>query len=122
MKLAREPVLVLRVARGQAEQQAAIGSWLRERQSDEAVASRLAVIAEGAFFELTVPPNVTLERLAAGCVCCVGLLPMQVTLTRLVRSVRPHSVLLLVSNAAHLERVRSLLAGGRFGVSLEGKT
>jgi hypothetical protein len=122
MKLAREPVLALRVARGQAEQQAAIESWLQERQSDATVASRLAVIAEGAFFELTVPPNVTLERLAPGCVCCVGLLPMQVTLTRMLRTVRPHSVLLLVSNAAHLERVRSLLAGDQFGVSLEGKT
>jgi len=77
------------------------------------------VLAEGAFFELAVPPQVALERLAGGCVCCIGLLPLQVTLTRLLRNRRPASILLLLSDASHLERVHALVASGKLGVSLE---
>jgi hypothetical protein len=120
MTLAQRAGLALRVARGQAEQQAAIDAWLHTQPADANGAPHLAVIAEGAFFELTVPQNVTVARLAAGCVCCVGLLPMQVTLTRLLRTVRPRALLLLLADAAHFERVRSMVARGQLGVSLEG--
>jgi hypothetical protein len=117
MNLAVDTVMTVRAARGAVEQQAALDAWVQQRQS-AAGKSGLAVIAEGAFFELTVPHDVTLERLAAGCVCCIGLLPLQVTLTRLLRK-RPRAVLLLVADAAHIERVRALAGTGRLGVSLE---
>ena len=119
MKLALETRLTLTAARGQAQQQAAIDVWLREQQAGGAAATSLAVVAEGAFFALTVPAEVALERLAAGCVCCIGLLPLQVTLTRLLRVHRPVALLLLLADASHLERVRALVARGKLGVSQE---
>lgn len=106
--------LVLRAARGRVEQQTAIDAWLRARGPAGA-----AIVAEGAFYELAVPPDVALVRLAAGCVCCVGLLPLKVTLARLVRTHRPAWLLLLVADATHLDRVRTLVAGGTLGVLLE---
>jgi hypothetical protein len=115
---ALETSLVLRAARGQNQQQVAIDCWLRERQA-AGDAAGLAVLAEGAFFELRVPPEVALERLTAGCVCCIGLLPLQVTLTRLLRKRRPRVVLLLVADALHFDRVRALVASGKLGVRLE---
>ena len=118
MKSATKTALTLRVARGQAEQQAAIDAWLRERAPDGA-GKRLGIIAEGAFFELKVPPAVPLERLAAGCVCCIGMVPLNVTLTRMLRSFRPQSVLLLMTDGDHLERMRGSVAGGKLGVELE---
>jgi len=118
MKVISETRLAIRVARGQKSQQAALDAWLAERPLDVA-APGLAVIAEGAFFELAVPPHVALERLAGGCVCCIGLLPMQVTLTRLLRARHPASILLLIAGASHLERVHALVASGKLGVSLE---
>jgi hypothetical protein len=118
MKVTAETRLAVRVARGQKAQQAAIDAWLADRPHDVAEAG-LAVVAEGAFFELAVPPHVALERLAGGCVCCIGLLPMQVTLTRLLRTRRPAFILLLIADASHLERVHALVASGKLGVSLE---
>jgi hypothetical protein len=118
MTLKLETSLELRVARGQTAQQDEIEAWLLARQAGDADA-KLAVVAEGAFFELHVPPQVALERLAPGCVCCIGLLPLQVTLTRLLRTRRPKSLLLLLADASHLERVRALAASGKLGVSLE---
>ena len=118
MNAAFETRLSLRAARGQNQQQDAIDGWLRERQAAGAAAG-LAVLAEGAFFELRVPPEVALERLAAGCVCCIGLLPLQVTLTRLLRKRRPRSVLLLVADVAHIDRARALVTSGKLGVRLE---
>ena len=116
MKAARQTALTLRVARGQQEQQAAIDAWLHEQTS-----RRLGIIAEGAFFELKVPSPVPLERLAAGCVCCVGMVPLNVTLTRMLRLHRPDSVLLLMTNADHLERMRGLVTSGKLGVELDNR-
>ncbi|HTT11702.1 MAG TPA: hypothetical protein VMG60_12485 [Burkholderiaceae bacterium] len=118
MTVAPEARLALCVARGKTAQQAAIDAWLRER-SDAGSGARLAVVAEGAFFELVVPPQFALERLAAGCVCCVGLLPLRVTLTRLLRTFRPDRVLLLLADASHVERLQALVASGQLGVTLE---
>jgi hypothetical protein len=118
MKVTSEARLAVRVVRGQKAQQAAVDAWLAERPHDSAAAG-LAVLAEGAFFELAVPPHVALERLAGGCVCCIGLLPMQVMLTRLLRTRRPASILLLIADASHLERVHAVVASGKLGVSLE---
>jgi len=106
--------LTLRIARGRPAQQAAIDAWLSERRA-AAESGTLAVIAEGAFFELKVPADATLERLAAGCVCCVGLVPLKVTLTRVLRR-HPAAVLLLVTDADHSERLRAIIASGELGV------
>jgi hypothetical protein len=118
MTVVSEVRLAVRVASGQTAQQVAIDAWLAERAGANPGA-RLAVLAEGAFFALVVPPQVALERLAAGCVCCVGLLPLQVTLVRLLRTMRPESVLLLLADAAHIDRVHALVASGKLGVTLE---
>jgi hypothetical protein len=107
------PRVTLRVARGQAAQQQAIDAWVRGESLPA------AVIAEGAFFELTAPLGVAVARLAAGCVCCVGLVPLRVTLTRLLRAHKPARMLLLIADASHIDRVRALLEGGESGVSLE---
>ncbi|HQR19909.1 MAG TPA: hypothetical protein PLE54_04255 [Burkholderiaceae bacterium] len=77
---------------------------------------RCAVIVEGAFVPLEAPSGVTVERLAGGCPCCLGQVPLRVALVRLVRAVRPDALLLLLSQGDHAERVRALLADGSLGV------
>jgi len=101
--------VTLRTARGRAAQQAALDAWIDARRA-ASDGRKLAVIAEGAFFELSCPPGVALARLAPGCVCCVGEVPLRTTLTRIVRSHRPAELLLLIAADEHLERVRRLLA------------
>lgn len=74
-----------------------------------------AVIVEGALFGLDAPEDVSVVRLAAGCVCCLGLVPLRVNLVRLLRNVRPRSLLLVVASDEHLPRLRALLASGEVG-------
>lgn len=107
--------VTLRVARGRAAQQAALDAWIDARRA-AADGRGLAVIAEGAFFELNCPAGVALARLAPGCVCCVGAVPLRTTLVRIVRAHRPAELLLLIAADEHLERVRRLLAEARLGV------
>jgi len=102
--------LTLRVAASGAAQQAALDAWLddpaeRATRSDEI---RRIVIAQAAFSDLQAPPAVTVVRLAAGCVCCVGQLPLRVTLTRAVRQ-RPDAILLLLADDQHQSQVRQML-------------
>jgi hypothetical protein len=97
-----------------AEQQAQIDEWLAR----PAAGSR-AVVAESGFVPLAAPDGVALARLAPGCVCCTGQVPLRVTLTRLVRAHRPRDILLLLANDQHLPRVRALLADGSLGVRFE---
>ena len=105
-----QPVRVTLVcARGAAAQQALAG-WLGSPH-----AAPRAVIAEGALFGVDAPADVSVVRLAAGCVCCLGLVPLRVSLTRLLRSVRPQSLLLIVASDEHLPRLRALLASGDLG-------
>jgi hypothetical protein len=96
---------------GDAAAQQAVDSWLAANPS-----GRRAVVVEGVFSSLEVPSDVPLARLGAGCVCCLGQVPLRVGLTRLVRSERPDAVLLVLSHGEHLERVRALLADGSLGV------
>jgi hypothetical protein len=110
--------VTIRTARGAAAQQAALDAWLDGRRT--AVDGRgLAVIAEGAFFELACPEGVALARLAPGCVCCVGAVPLRVTLTRMVRERRPNELLLLIATDEHLPRVRALLRDVQLGTVIE---
>lgn len=107
---AAAPVQVtLRVARAAAARQAALDAWLA------AAPAPRAVIAEGALFGLDVADDVALVGLAAGCPCCLGLVPLRVALTRLLRTVRPRAVLLLVASDDHLPRLRALLGSGELG-------
>jgi hypothetical protein len=52
-------------------------------------------------------------------VCCIGQVPLRVTLGRLVRAHRPDDMLLLLASAEHLPRVRALLADGSLGVRFD---
>lgn len=108
--------LTIRVARGTAAQQRALDRWLA--QDAAAVAAR-AVIVEGGFTELAAPPEVAVTRLAAGCVCCVGLVPLRVTLTRLLQRQPPDALLLLLATDDHVERVHALVAAGALGTALQ---
>lgn len=106
--------VTVQTARGQAAQQAALDAWIDARRA-AADGRKLAVIAEGAFFDLSCPGGVALARLAPGCVCCVGEVPLRTTLTRVVRAHRPAELLLLIAADEHLERVRRLLVEARLG-------
>jgi G3E family GTPase len=97
-----------------AEQQAQLDEWLARPSN-----ARRAVIAESGFAPMDAPEDLPLARLAPGCVCCVGQVPLRVTLTRMVRAHRPDELLLLLASAEHLPRVRSLLADGSLGVRFE---
>jgi G3E family GTPase len=97
-----------------AEQQAQLDEWLART-----VDVTRAVIAESGFAPLEAPAGVALARLAPGCVCCVGQVPLRVTLTRVVRAHRPDDLLLLLATPHHLPRVRALLADGSLGVRFE---
>ncbi len=109
--------LTLRVARGQAAQQAALDAWIDARRA-AADGRALAAIAEGAFFALRCPDGVALARLAPGCVCCAGEVPLRTTLARIVRAHRPAEVLVLIATDAHLQRVRRVLGELRLGVTV----
>lgn len=100
----------LRRAAGAQARQAALDGWLAAMPS-----APRAVIVEGAFADFAVPDDVAVARVAAGCVCCVGLVPLRVTLTRLLRTVRPRALLLLVATDDHLPRLRAMLAAGELG-------
>jgi hypothetical protein len=99
---------------GAGDLQRTVDAWLAA-----ATPSRLAVVVEGAFGTLELPPEVPLTRLGAGCVCCLGQVPLRVGLTRMVRSVRPDAVLLVLAHGEHLARVRALLADGSLGARFE---
>jgi hypothetical protein len=99
---------------GAAAAQPAIDAWLAT-----APPGRRAIVVECAFSVLSVPADVPLTRLGAGCVCCLGQVPLRVGLTRMVRSVRPDAVLLVLGHGEHLERVRALLADGSLGVRFD---
>jgi hypothetical protein len=77
-----------------------------------------AVVTEGSFTPLAVPDEVAVTRLASGCVCCVGQLPLRVTLARLIRAGRS-DLLLLLASGAHLPLVRSMLTDGSLGLKLQ---
>jgi hypothetical protein len=114
--------LTIHVACGTAQQQAALDDWLAAHADvnleagDGTGACRYAVIAEGALLPLAAAPGVVIERIAAGCGCCVGTIVLRVTLARLLRRHRPAALLLLIAGGEHRERVRRLLLAGELGV------
>jgi G3E family GTPase len=108
-------VTVVRVvaAREAADRQRLLDRWVRDTETR----SR-AVIVESGFGTLLGPDDVPVVRLLSGCVCCVGTVALRVALVRLLRISRPEDLLLILSDDAHLDRVRSLLADGTLGVRL----
>lgn len=66
---------------------------------------RVAVVLDGARAdggpEPAAGPGGKRHILAAGCPCCVGALPLRVTLARLLRLERPEAVVLTVSDPQH---------------------
>jgi len=101
-------------ARGASAQQAALDAWVDVNHG----AGRLAVIAEGLFGELVAAEGTCVRQLAAGCVCCVGSVPLRVTLTRVLREHRPARLLLLLASDQHLERVTQALCEGTLAEEL----
>lgn len=100
------------VAAGSA-QAAAVQAWLAAHPK-----GRRAILAEAGLQTLEVPDDVTLVRLLAGCICCVGYVPLRVSLGRLLRQARPDELLVLIADGAHLDRVRTLLSDPGFGLEL----
>ena len=100
---------------GGADVQRTLDTWLAANAASAAGGSS----SKAAFSALDLPPEVPLTRLGAGCVCCLGQVPLRVGLTRMVRSVRPDAVLLVLTHGEHLARVRALLADGSLGVRFE---
>jgi hypothetical protein len=103
------PVIALRSARGAVAQQAALDVWLAATSG-----TPRAVIAEGALWPLRAG-DAELVQLAA-CPCCLGAVPLRVTLTRLLRQSRPHALLVLLASPEHLPRLRQQIEGGSFGL------
>lgn len=97
-----------------ADQQGQLDAWLALPSNGPR-----AVVAECGFAPLEAPDGVALACLAPGCVCCVGQVPLRVTLTRIVRTHRPDDLLLLLATPHHVPRVRALLADGSLGVRFD---
>lgn len=94
-------------------QQDVVDRWLADHPR-----GRRVIIAEG-FGSFIAPDDVRVARLGGGCVCCIGQVPLRVTLTRLIRAERPEHLLLLLADVRHLPQVRTLLTDGSLGVRLE---
>jgi G3E family GTPase len=102
------------VIAGTGDVQPAVDAWLAATSE-----ARRAILIEGAFSALDVPPGVPVTRMGAGCVCCMGQVPLRVGLTRMVRALRPDVVLLVLASGEHRARVQALLADGSLGVRFE---
>lgn len=74
---------------------------------------RTALILEGlpdgsSSFGEVVPAALTIVRIAPGCICCSGNLPMRVTLNRLLRQ-HPERLYIGLANSSHLQQIRHFL-------------
>ncbi|MFZ6771789.1 GTPase [Undibacterium sp. SXout7W] len=70
-----------------------------------------AVILEGlpdGKMILSESPQLSLQRIAPGCFCCIGNLPMRVSLNRALRQ-PVQRIYLGVASSAHLDAIRSAL-------------
>jgi hypothetical protein len=104
--------LTLQVAAGAEAQQRALDAW-----AACSTAPRIALVEAG-LHELAAPADTLVERLPAGCVCCVGNVVLRVALTRLLRQHRPASVLLLIAANTHRERVERILSSAPLDAAL----
>jgi G3E family GTPase len=84
-----------------------------------AVNGQQAVIVEGGPGNLIAPAGVELVQLAPGCVCCVGQLPLRVTVARMLRLVKPVRLWIEVTTGEHLPELRRQLNGPGFAGAVE---
>ena len=57
---------------------------------------------------LEASPSSRIERIAPGCVCCIGQLALRVTLNRLLRQ-HPERLFLAISDVVHIDALTALL-------------
>jgi len=55
--------------------------------------------------------SLVVKEIAGGCICCTANLPMQMTLTLVLRQVKPHRILIEPTGMGHPESVLDLLRG-----------
>ncbi|MFZ6843265.1 GTPase [Undibacterium sp. RuTC16W] len=73
---------------------------------------RIAVILEGLPGGDSVLNNsstLLLQRIAPGCMCCIGNLAMRVTLNRLLRQ-RPAQLFIGIASTEHIDKIRAFLS------------
>ncbi|MBI3284434.1 MAG: GTPase [Burkholderiales bacterium] len=90
-----------------AQREAAIAAALPQLLPGLTVAVLLEGLPDGQP-ELQAGPQLLLQRIAPGCLCCIGNLALRVTLNRLLRR-RPAHLFLAVAGTAHLENLRLTL-------------
>ena len=54
-------------------------------------------------------PNVTVSRIAPGCLCCIGNLTLRVTLNRLLRQ-EPEEIFISLANDTHVAQLNAFLS------------
>lgn len=73
--------------------------------------AKIAVVLEGlptGSMLLQASPTLFIERIAPGCICCIGNLVLRVTFTRLLR-LKPDYLYLAINDCAHLENLKAFL-------------
>lgn len=76
-----------------------------------------SLVLEGGPGDLSLPctlKSLHLHQLSSQCVCCVGQLPLRVTLARILRMEKPLRIILELAHDEHLSEVQRLLAHGSF--------
>ncbi|MES2070476.1 MAG: GTPase [Pseudomonadota bacterium] len=89
----------------------AIAGWLAALQSSAAGAT-VEVILEGlpsGQDVLASSPSLQIQRIAPGCMCCIGNLAMRVTLNRVLRR-KPGLLLISLAGSEHLDNIRQFLS------------
>ena len=56
---------------------------------------------------------VQIKRVAPGCLCCIGLLTLRVTLNRLLRN-NPGRLYISIADATHIDKIRTLLSSSLY--------
>jgi G3E family GTPase len=69
---------------------------------------------------LEASPELLIERIAPGCLCCTGNLVLRVTLNRLLRRC-PVRLVIGIANAGHLDQLRSWLESPPYDQLLDVK-
>ncbi len=105
-----KPVSVVLVAGGHYQDRE---SWIaRELVQFGAIPHcKIGIILEGlpsGMMPLQASSSLIIERIAPGCLCCIGNLVLRVTLTRVLRT-RPRALYVAINNSEHLETLRAFL-------------
>ncbi|MCU6434182.1 GTPase [Undibacterium sp. Jales W-56] len=116
-----QPSLLTLVSGGSYQQrEALIAASIKTSLANSAAAARqtpasdtrIAVILEGLPGGdplLNDLPNLLLQRIAPGCMCCIGNLALRVTLNRLLRQ-QPAQLFIGIASSEHLEQIHAFLS------------